>query len=331
MKDGYILKNKKKSNLSQEDIDLINSFTRRKLTEDEVYVFSVVLCDNDIDRENEKFTDNALEKLSKLYIGKTGIMDHEVKTENQTARIFSCKVEKFSDRFNKLNEPYCRLVAKAYMPRCSKNEDIILSIDSGIKKEVSVGCAVNSIKCSICGKDLKSDDCQHVKGKSYKKAGKQEYCYAILDDPIDAYEWSFVAIPAQRAAGVIKTFKPNFNRSDFSLEDIVKQLSLGKSITFNESQSKKLFDIIETLKIKAEIGNIYQNELKNEVVKLSTIIQPDIGIDIMKNLTDKMSVDELKVVRDSFKNKLSDIIPVAPQLKPVNNEQIESLNGQFKI
>ena len=44
-------------------LEKINRFTRRKLTEDEVYVFSVILCDNDIDRDCERFSDNALEAL----------------------------------------------------------------------------------------------------------------------------------------------------------------------------------------------------------------------------------------------------------------------------
>ena len=29
-------------------------------------------------------------------------------------------------------------------------------------------------------------------------------CHFVLSDPQDAYEWSFVAVPAQRDAGVIK-------------------------------------------------------------------------------------------------------------------------------
>ncbi len=44
-------------------LDKINRFTRRKLTEDEVYVFSVILCDNDIDRDCERFSDGALQSL----------------------------------------------------------------------------------------------------------------------------------------------------------------------------------------------------------------------------------------------------------------------------
>jgi hypothetical protein len=44
--------------------------------------------------------------------------------------------------------------------------------------------------------------CDHEKGGEY--CGK--LCYHILDEPLDAYEWSFVAVPAQVNAGVTKRF-----------------------------------------------------------------------------------------------------------------------------
>ena len=91
MKDGYVLKSLS-SNVMDEELSLINKLTRRKFTSDEVYIFSVVLCDNEIDRENERFTDNALEKLEKMYVGKIGILDHNPTSENQTASIFKCWV-----------------------------------------------------------------------------------------------------------------------------------------------------------------------------------------------------------------------------------------------
>ena len=60
MKDGFVIKSSSDYILEQRDLDLINNYTRRKLSKDEVYIFSVVLCDNEIDREFEKFTKDAL-------------------------------------------------------------------------------------------------------------------------------------------------------------------------------------------------------------------------------------------------------------------------------
>ena len=76
--------------VTDKEMELINAYSRRKLTKDEVYVFGVVLCDNDIDRDNERFTVESLFELEKLFVGKTGIFDHSPTAKNQTARIFAC-------------------------------------------------------------------------------------------------------------------------------------------------------------------------------------------------------------------------------------------------
>lgn len=71
--------------VTDKELELINAYSRRKLTKDEVYVFGVVLCDNDIDRDNERFTVESLFELEKLFVGKTGIFDHSptAKTRRQ--------------------------------------------------------------------------------------------------------------------------------------------------------------------------------------------------------------------------------------------------------
>lgn len=78
----------------ESDFEKIRAFTRREFSEDELYVFEATLCDNDIDRDFEKFSDSALSALQKLFIGKTGIKDHSMKAQDQTARIFDTRLEK---------------------------------------------------------------------------------------------------------------------------------------------------------------------------------------------------------------------------------------------
>lgn len=39
----------------EEILKRLNEFTRREMSEDEVYIFDVILCDNDIDRDGERF------------------------------------------------------------------------------------------------------------------------------------------------------------------------------------------------------------------------------------------------------------------------------------
>ena len=58
--------------VTPEELALINTYTRRPLTAEEVYVFSVTLCDNDVDRDGERFPVESLFALEKLFVGKTG-------------------------------------------------------------------------------------------------------------------------------------------------------------------------------------------------------------------------------------------------------------------
>ena len=86
----------------------------------------------------------------------------------------------------------------AYMLRGAETDGLIRQIEGGIKKEVSIGCTVRRKMCSICGEEYGA--CGHVKGETYGA----ERCAAILCEAADAYEFSFVAVPAQKEAGVLK-------------------------------------------------------------------------------------------------------------------------------
>lgn len=183
-------------------LDKINKFTRRPLSEDEVYVFDLILCDNDIDRDCERFSEKALDTLKTSFIGKTGIFDHDTSSANQNARIFDTEIVTDESRRTKFGSPYVYLKAMAYMVRTDNNKDLIAEIDGGIKKEVSISCSASGRICSVCGSDKSVSSCSHVKGKMY--GGK--LCHTILDKITDAYEWSFVAVPAQVNAGVTKRF-----------------------------------------------------------------------------------------------------------------------------
>ena len=59
------------------DIDLINQYSLKELKPEDVYCFSVALCDNEIDRDLERFTDASLKSLQLLFVGKTGIKNHD--------------------------------------------------------------------------------------------------------------------------------------------------------------------------------------------------------------------------------------------------------------
>lgn len=186
--------------MDKETLDKINSLTRRKFKAEELYTFPVTLCGNEVDRDLERFSDDALAEMAPLFIGKTIIADHNPTTDNQIARLYDTDVVTDPERLTKDGRTYKYLKGYAYTVRTASNADFITEIDAGIKKEVSVGCSSARRICSICGSIVNEVPCEHIKGHDY---GGQVCCH-IIDGITDAYELSFVPVPAQPDAGVTK-------------------------------------------------------------------------------------------------------------------------------
>ncbi len=307
--------------VSEEELGLINGYARRALTADEVYVFSVVLCDNDVDRDGERFTVESLFALEKLFVGKTGIMDHNPSAQNQKARIFACRVESVPGRVTATGDDYFRLTARAYMPKTEDNRSLIDAIDSGIVKEVSVGCAVEKTVCSICGGE--QGLCAHQKGERY--SGK--LCCGELQNPLDAYEWSFVAVPAQKAAGVVKSAKGK----EGSMEQILKKLEEGGNLLLSESECRKLCGYIGNLKQSAKDGVFYRDSLTAEVLRLSAAVQPDISRETMESVAKSLNISQLKEVKTAFEKQKQQAYAPVPQLLGKQSKQKTESFGQFTI
>lgn len=191
--------------LTDADMAAINKHTLEPLTADQVFVFKAVLCDNEVDRQHERFTVKALEDLRKLFLGRTVIKDHWHSADNQVARIYATELVQ-GTKTTKSGELYTQLVAHCYMVRTAGNADLIAEIKGGIKKEGSVGFAASSAICSICGTDNAKNYCRHWPGRSYEKEGGAQVCIFTLAGARDAYEFSLVAVPAQRAAGTTKSY-----------------------------------------------------------------------------------------------------------------------------
>lgn len=214
---------------SPEIMAKVNKFTRRELTADEVYIFPVVMCDNELDRDYERFSVDTLRELAEKFIGKTVICDHDHKNANQTARIFSTDVVHVPSIKTFDGEDLYQLTCMCYMLKSKSNNTVIDNIEAGIYKEVSVNCAVGSQKCSICGQEYLSGECYHWRGDIYD--GKR--CFLTLSKAMDAYELSFVAVPAQPGAGVTKWYKG---------DDSAKKKGLIKNMGYDEAK-KALADM----------------------------------------------------------------------------------------
>lgn len=180
--------------LTDSDLELINKQSLRPLAAEEVYVFKVRACDDQVDRDFEHFSASALGRMAELFVGKTFIFDHFWSASQQTARVYAADVE---------NEGGVNsLIVRAYMLRNDNTAHVISSIEGGILREVSVGVRGKSAVCSICGANKRKVWCEHLPGLEYG----DKLCTVELGDICDAYELSFVAVPSQREAGVVKTY-----------------------------------------------------------------------------------------------------------------------------
>ena len=279
-------------------LEVINGQAKGKLTAEQVYVFSLRLCDDQVDRDMERFDTAALPVLAKLFIGKTGIVDHCWSSDNQVARIFQTQVVQ--------EDGVSYIKAWAYIRRGANTEEIIADIEAGIKKEVSVGCAMGRSICSVCGSDYGT--CGHQKGEHYEG----QLCCAILKEPMDAYEFSFVAVPAQPYAGVMK----GMGRRNVSLKELAEEFGV-------QGEYRELLK-------QAQLGRQYEKQLQDEVVRLCLVL--DLGAEerVLRGIAEKAGAEDLQKLKAALQERMRLLMPMQTQL-PGSTAAMETVDSGFLI
>ena len=297
--------------LTQEELQAINRYAKAELTEDQVYTFSVRLCDNEVDRDMERFATEDLERLGELFLGKSGIFDHQWSAKGQTARIYRTEVVREPGVVTAAGDEYRWLKAWAYLMRTEKNQDLITEIEGGIKKEVSVGCSVERCVCSICGEDINT--CAHKKGEVY--GGK--VCCAELVNAQDAYEWSFVAVPAQPRAGVLK-------RCGGEDAGTLKTLVKRRGSRANQRE-------LESLEKQAEVGKRYLSELRGEVKRLMLVCEREADGEAIEKLAEKLDESELKEMEKLYRGKMAKKLGLRTQLTYGEKTKAAEDESDFRV
>ena len=256
------------------------------------------LCDDQVDRDFERFDTAALPELARLFLGKTGIVDHRWSADQQIARIFETQVVK------EAGVSYIK--AWAYIRRGGSNEEIIADIEAGIKKEVSVGCAMGRAVCSVCGSDYGT--CGHLKGEAYDG----QVCCAILREPMDAYEFSFVAVPAQRDAGVMKAL----GGGKRCLKELAEEFGL-------QAEFRSLFK-------QAQLGLQYRKELEDSVVRLGLSLELGVSEPVLRSLCQSAGAENLQALKKALQQRLEESLPLVTQLGNFTRER-ESVESDYLI
>ena len=277
-------------------LEAINALAKAELTAEQVYVFSLRLCDDQVDRDHERFDTEALAGLAKLFIGKTGILDHQWSAGNQVARIFETEVVR-EDRVSYIK-------AWAYIRRGGRAEELIADIEAGILKEVSVGCAMGMAVCSVCGSEYGT--CGHRKGEHYDG----QLCCAILREPMDAYEFSFVAVPAQREAGVLKALG-----GGKTLKELAEEFGV-------QGEYRAMFK-------DAQLGRQYARQLQDDVVRLCLSLELGVAEPVLRSVFGHAAGEDLLAVKAALANRLAESMPMMCQL--MQGQRAEEVESGFLI
>ena len=127
--------------------------------------------------------------------------------------------------------------------------------------------------CSICGEEAGAG-CGHQPGQVYD--GK--LCYLSLEEPADAYEFSFVAVPAQPQAGVVKA------NGREALRDTQGATGRLPPLCRRGGQAEG----------QAELGVRALKELREDVVRLAALADPQAEMKVLQSMVKHLEEPELR-------------------------------------
>ena len=351
--------------MSQGDLAIINSLTRREFTADEMYVFPVLCCHTRIDREGDRFTKESLDDMAGLAKGVTFIFDHRWSAYGQTARVYKAEVRQADDG-------EWELVAWAYMPKNEGTQPIIDAIDAGILKEVSVGFAYKELQCSVCKQSYYGGNCPHLRGREYDG----EICFTWINGISDWYEISFVAVPAQQGAGVEKSFRQRLDEEKElklkggepkvkTLLELLKSLGVAdvkdddhalsivkewkekadgaekaqEDLATTKTALKKAEDDLkaaqEQLKsapdaAMAAAGQKFFETVRNEIIKMAGLLDENTKTleVVLRNVTD---IDGLLEIKQAYQEKIDKKFPPTPQSRGAADSNDGAANDEIDL
>ena len=161
----------------------VNAFALRPLAAEELAVFTLDLCHNQVDRHFSRFPDEELDVINAMTPGRPLMERHDLRGSLPRGTFFRSAVHREGEK--KTVRP------EVYVLRTRENEDFILNIEGGVYRETSIGFSFELPECSICGKDLRT--CDHVPGRSYGDA----QCHYIMRNVLEVIEGSVVPSGSQ--------------------------------------------------------------------------------------------------------------------------------------
>ena len=139
-------------------------------------------------------------------------------------------------------------------------------------------------------------------------------------------------MPAQREAGVTKSFKKQNGRNEKSMEGIMKSLEKKAEVAFTKGECEKLFDYIRELQKDALAGKEYRKSLEAEFTRLMAITEPELSEVTVKAAMSGLDTAALKEFIGALSKKAEGVLPIKPQLYSGKKDRSKaSKNNEFTI
>jgi len=175
--------------------DAVDQYALRPLARDEFVVFTLDLCNNQIDRHFSRFPEEELEKINRMTPGRPLMERHDLRGTLPRGTFFRSGLHTEGERIS--------VRPDVYVLRTQENADFILNIEGGVYRETSIAFSFRMPECSICHKDLRT--CSHIPGRAYEAearksangAANDSVCHYVMRDVIDVIEGSVVSSGSQ--------------------------------------------------------------------------------------------------------------------------------------
>ena len=189
---------------TQERLDKVANYNG---SSNNTMLFAFIAADNEIDKDNERFSLKSLKTISSMLIGKTGQigLPDEAKA---LARVIESNVRIDPNKRTKSGSVYVYVEAVAYIKKNFATEGICNKIDNGEITEISLGVSCNK-------KHQTSDG-------------------IVITDVADVYEWSLIPpVGKNTIKFVIKGYNARIIAEapkDITLEQLLSQMDKVQGI-----------------------------------------------------------------------------------------------------
>lgn len=306
---------------NREQLEKINRFTRSELTEDDVYVFPNMMIDNAVTSYYTIVHENLLRKFSADVKRGVGLLLSHDSNKLPVGRSFDATL--VEDWNEDTGETSKSLYGDFYIALGRNTEsgmttdDIVSGIDTGTIFDTSIGFSAKSMKCSICGEDVRTWNCPHFPGRDYiveneDGVGETQTCYAIMgeDGVGELIENSLVYAGACSRA------------------TIVNEYSVGND---NVSKNMPKLQVVEELKSLPLDATVYQFYTAGGLVLMTDNVKGSgNSMEKYKAVLDKFGIhseEELEVKLSESENKVTELEEKETELAQ-KSEEVKTLTNE---